>query len=56
MPPEDAEAFADAVLKLAESPVLREECGRNGRALAEREFARDILGGQFVEFLENTAK
>jgi glycosyltransferase involved in cell wall biosynthesis len=54
--PENADAFADAVIKLAENPVLRKECGKNGRALAEREFARDLLGGKFVEFLEQTAK
>lgn len=54
--PEKPELFADAVIKLAESPELRAECGKNGRALAEREFARDILGGKFVNFLEETYK
>ena len=54
--PENADAFADAIIKLAENPELREECGKNGRALAEQEFARDLLGGKFVEFLEQTAK
>lgn len=50
--PEKPELFADAVIKLAESPDLRADCGKNGRALAEREFARDILGTKFVNFLE----
>lgn len=54
--PEKPELFADAVIKLAENPELREECGKNGRALAEREFARDILGIKFVNFLEETYK
>lgn len=54
--PEKPELFADAVIKLAESPELRAECGKKGRALAEREFARDILGGKFVNFLEETYK
>ena len=52
--PEKPEQFADAVVQLAEHPELRRECGINGRALAEREFARDLLGAQFVEFLEKT--
>lgn len=54
--PEKPELFADAMIKLAENPKLREEYGKNGRALAEREFARDILGKRFVEFLEKTFK
>ena len=52
--PEKPELFADALVKLAENPDLRKEYGTNGRALAEREFARDLLGGQFVDFLEKT--
>lgn len=54
--PEKPELFADAVVKLAERPDLRVEFGKNGRALAEREFARDILGAKFVDFLEETYK
>lgn len=52
--PENPESFADAMVKLADSSELRMEYGINGRALAEREFARDILGAQFVDFLEKT--
>lgn len=52
--PENAEAFADAIIKLSEHPELRSEYGANGRALAEREFARDLLGAKFVGFLEQT--
>jgi glycosyltransferase involved in cell wall biosynthesis len=52
--PEKPELFADAIEKLANNPELRKECGENGRALAEREFARDLLGSKFVEFLEIT--
>lgn len=54
--PEKPELFADAVIKLAESPELRAECGKNCRSLAESEFARDILGAKFVNFLEETNK
>ena len=52
--PEKPELFADAIEKLANNHDLRKECGENGRALAEREFARDLLGSKFVEFLEST--
>ncbi len=51
--PEKPESFADAIEKLANNPELRKKCGENGRVLAEREFARDLLGSKFVEFLEN---
>ena len=54
--PENPELFADAVIKLADNSELRAECGKNGRALAEREFARDFLGTRFVDFLEETYK
>ena len=52
--PEKPEQFADAVIELAEHPALRKEYGINGRTLAEREFARDLLGAKFVSFLEET--
>lgn len=52
--PENAELFADAVIELADHTELRQEYGANGRALAEREFARDLLGARFVKFLEDT--
>lgn len=54
--PERPELFADAVIKLADNPELRKEYGLNGRALAEREFARDLLGTKFVSFLEGAYK
>ncbi len=46
--PHRPEALADALEELAGDPGLCQEMGRNSRALAEREFARDIL----VERLE----
>lgn len=52
--PEKPEAFADAMIEMANNPELRDTCGKNGRALAEREFARDLLGEKFVKFLEET--
>jgi len=52
--PDKPELFADALVKLAAHPDLRKEFGKNGRALAECKFARDLLGETFVRFLENT--
>lgn len=52
--PEKPESFADALERLADHPELREKYGVNGRKLAEREFARDLLGSKFVKFLEDT--
>ncbi|HLR37627.1 MAG TPA: glycosyltransferase family 4 protein [Chitinophagaceae bacterium] len=46
------ESFADALIKMADSLQLREEYGRNSRALAEQQFNRDILAQKFVSFLE----
>lgn len=54
--PEKPELFADALIQMADRPDLRKEFGENGRVLAEREFARDLLGTKFVNFLEETYK
>ena len=51
-PAGDAEAMAQALVRLARDPELAEELGRNGRALAEREFDRRLLAARFVETLE----
>lgn len=50
--PDDAEAFADGVVYLADHPEERKQFGMNSRVLAEREYSRDRLAGQFVSFLE----
>lgn len=50
--PENPEAFADALCRLADDPDLRRECGPNARKLAERQFDRRVLGERFVDFLE----
>jgi glycosyltransferase involved in cell wall biosynthesis len=41
--PERPEALADALEKLAAAPELCRQMGTNGRALAEREFSREVL-------------
>ena len=55
VPAADGAALADALVRLAESPELAEELGRNGRALAEREFDRDLLAGRFRDTLAAVA-
>ncbi len=51
--PDDPVAFADALIALADDPDRCHEMGKNGRVLAEQEFSRDILGNNFVDFIES---
>lgn len=48
----DGNALAEALLELERQPELAEELGRNGRALAEREFDRELLSERFRGTLE----
>jgi len=52
VPPGDPEAFAAALIKLADNPGKRKLMGENGRKLAEKQFPRGILAEQLVLFLE----
>jgi glycosyltransferase involved in cell wall biosynthesis len=52
VPPDSPEAFADALERLADSPELRQQMGRNARRLAEQRFDRRTLAAQFADFLE----
>lgn len=56
LPPDNPEAFADALCLLADDPDSRAAMGRRARELAEQQFGRDALGQQFVEFLERFAR
>jgi len=53
--PDNPEAFADALEKMATNPVLVKEMGLRARELAVSEFDRDKLGDRFVDFLEKVA-
>ncbi len=53
VPPDDPRAFADAVLWLRDHPQECRAMGARGRALAEAQFARDLLADQFVRVLES---
>lgn len=52
VPPDDPEAFADALVLLRDDPERRSKMGGNARGLAEREFDRADLSGQFAAFLQ----
>jgi glycosyltransferase involved in cell wall biosynthesis len=48
VPPDDAEALADAIERLAQDARLRRQFGDAGRALVEREFASTRIGQETV--------
>jgi glycosyltransferase involved in cell wall biosynthesis len=49
VPPGDARAFAVAMMRLAESPALRGQMGRNARADMIERFGRDSLVDEMAE-------
>ncbi len=53
VPPEDPQAFAEALVYLADHPAELAEMGKNARTLAETEFSRELLAGKAVTFLES---
>jgi glycosyltransferase involved in cell wall biosynthesis len=48
VPPDDAQALAGAIARLAVDPVLRAGMGQAGRALVEREFSSATIAGAAV--------
>jgi colanic acid biosynthesis glycosyl transferase WcaI len=50
--PDDARAFADAVLTLASQPALRQELSLRARAFAEANFDRNAVLARFEQDLE----
>lgn len=55
VPPDNAEAFADAMEYLADHPTERKSMGDNARRLAMNQFDRSLLSRQFVRVLEAAA-
>jgi glycosyltransferase involved in cell wall biosynthesis len=55
VPPEDPEAFADALEAFAADPDRRRQMGRHARRLAEQKFNRDLQAERFVNALERVA-
>lgn len=56
VPPRDPAAFADALERMADDREGLAAMGVRGRALARREFDRDLLGERFVTVLEEAAR
>jgi len=54
--PENPEAFADALEQAASDRAALKAKGERGRQLAEREFDRKLLSGQFVQWLEGVKR
>ena len=52
VPPNDPNAFADALIRLAENPEMARTMGKNARRLAETRFDRRMLADRFVDCLE----
>lgn len=55
VPPEDPQAFADALEMMADHRGSLVEMGENARKLAEKEFDRRKLAEHFVDLLESVA-
>lgn len=55
VPPDDPDAFADALERAAADRGKLADMGQRGHLLAQSTFARDQLGQRFVEWLEATA-
>jgi len=51
--PENAEEFADAVLKLKANPRLCTEYGKNGLNFVRQNFGRDVLANRYLDILIN---
>ena len=49
--PDRPVALADALVELSQNPVLCEQMGRNARALAERDFDRNLLAARLEHVL-----
>jgi hypothetical protein len=56
VPPEDPEALAAAIGRLARAPALRRDMGRAGRRLVEDEFDRRRLAAEYRRLLTGLAR
>src|SRR5580692_9235760 len=53
VPPEDSAELADAILRLATDPALRESLGRNGRQHILHHFSRQDTAKQYLDVLQD---
>ncbi|MFN4287302.1 MAG: glycosyltransferase family 4 protein [Brevundimonas sp.] len=56
VPPDDPEAFADALIAASENRAALAQMGRRARALAEARFARAALAQQWVAWVTGAAR
>ena len=56
VPARDAQALAEAVVRLAENPELRQQMGRAGRQLAERVFDIRLVQQAHLQLYESLLK
>ncbi len=54
--PGDAAALAEALISLADDAPARRSTAAAARALAEANFSREQLAGEFVRFIEDVAR
>ena len=55
VPPDNPAALADALIRLADEPNLREAMGRNAHLLAVSAFDRATLSARFVSVVKEVA-
>lgn len=55
VPPDNPEALAAALIRLADDPGMRIRMGQNARRMAETDFDRTVLANRLVDFLESVA-
>jgi len=53
VPPEDSAELADAILRLAADPGLRESLGRNGRQYVLQHFSRQQAAEVYLDVLQD---
>lgn len=54
VPPDNPEAFANALIEMSNNPQRVEQMGKNGRAFAEKNFDREKLANELTAALEKT--
>jgi Glycosyltransferase len=56
VPPNEPEAFADAVIRLASDPDARTKMGERARAYVAATASRDVVLGRYLELLEGSGR
>ena len=54
--PENAQALADAIVKLKNDPTECKRLGNNGRKAVEEKYSRDVLADEMIKFIEELVK